>query len=61
MFSYFLLVRKTFTTTEWECNEETGGFDVKDFYEQTPGPGLVFVEGGRLTWVESKKMLCMME
>ena len=51
--SVFLLSscsKKHSTTTGWEYNERNqGGFDVKDFDEQTPGPGLIFVEGGRLT------------
>ena len=42
--------KKHSTTTGWEYNErKQGGFDLKDFSEQTAGPGLVFVEGGRLT------------
>ena len=42
--------RKQSNSTGWNYNDrKQGGFDVKDYNEQTPGPGLVFVEGGRLT------------
>ena len=42
--------RKQSDSTGWNYNDrKQGGFDVKDYNEQTPGPGLVFVEGGRLT------------
>ena len=38
------------STTGWEYNQrKQGGFNFVDFKEQTPGPGLMFVEGGRLT------------
>ena len=49
-FHTFILFQTTFNNTGWEYNErKQGGFDLKDFTEQTPGPELVFVEGGRLT------------
>ena len=38
------------TSTGWNYNDrKQGGFEKQDFVEQVPGPGLVFVEGGRLT------------
>ena len=41
---------KESSSTGWKYNDrKQGGFDVKDFKEQTPGPGLVFIEGGRIT------------
>ena len=37
-------------TTGWNYNDsKEGGFEVRDFKEQATGPGLMFVEGGRLT------------
>ena len=37
-------------STGWEYNErKQGGFEKNDFVEQTPGPGLIFIEGGRIT------------
>ena len=42
--------KKQSSTTGWNYNDrKQGGFDVVDITEQTPGPGLMFVEGGRLT------------
>ncbi len=36
--------------TGWSYNyEDNGGFEVADFEDQEPGPGTVFVEGGRFT------------
>src|SRR6056297_1979981 len=37
-------------TTGWNYNDpENGGFEVVTEYEQQPGPGLVYVEGGTFT------------
>ena len=41
---------ETSKSTGWNYNDrKQGGYDVHGFSEQVPGPGLVFVEGGRLT------------
>ena len=41
---------KESSTTGWKYNDrKQGGFDVVKKSEQIPGPGLMFVEGGRLT------------
>ena len=38
------------SATGWEYNNyENGGFVVNSNYEQAPGPGLVFIEGGSFT------------
>ena len=38
------------SSTGWNYNDrKQGGFEVRNFKEQTPGPGLMFIEGGRLT------------
>ena len=39
------------STTGWKYNDrKQGGFqNITNHKEQTPGPGLMFVEGGRLT------------
>ncbi|MFW6095622.1 MAG: gliding motility lipoprotein GldJ, partial [Bacteroidota bacterium] len=37
----------TSPTTGWNYNDpENGGFEVNTDYEQEPGPGLVYIEGG---------------
>jgi len=37
-------------TTGWNYNDpKNGGFQVKDYQDQTTGPGLVFIEGGTFT------------
>ena len=42
--------RQQSSTTGWNHNDrKQGGFDVVNISEQTPGPGLIFIEGGRLT------------
>jgi len=42
--------RKKSSSTGWNYNDrKQGGFDVVNISEQTPGPGLIFIEGGRLT------------
>ena len=42
--------RNQSSTTGWDYNNrKQGGFEVRDAFEQTPGPGLVFIEGGKLT------------
>jgi gliding motility-associated lipoprotein GldJ len=42
--------RQQSSTTGWNHNDrKQGGFDVVKMSEQVPGPGLMFVEGGRLT------------
>lgn len=42
--------KNTSSATGWEYNDpKTGGFEVKAAYEQTTGPGLVFIEGGTFT------------
>ena len=42
--------RSQSSTTGWDYNNrKQGGFEVRDAFEQTPGPGLVFIEGGKLT------------
>jgi len=41
---------KESTTTGWAYNDpDWGGFEVAQEYEQTTGPGLIFVEGGTYT------------
>ena len=51
--SIFILVscsREQSTSTGWDYNNrKQGGFEKMDKAEQIPGPGLMFVEGGRLT------------
>jgi len=42
--------REQSTSTGWDYNNrKQGGFEKMDKAEQIPGPGLMFVEGGRLT------------
>lgn len=42
--------RNQSSSTGWDYNNrKQGGFEVRDAFEQTPGPGLVFIEGGKLT------------
>ena len=42
--------REQSTSTGWDYNNrKQGGFEKMDKSEQIPGPGLMFVEGGRLT------------
>ena len=51
--SIFILAscsREQSTSTGWDYNNrKQGGFEKMDKAEQIPGPGLMFVEGGRLT------------
>ena len=51
--SFFILAscsREQSTSTGWDYNNrKQGGFEKMDKAEQIPGPGLMFVEGGRLT------------
>ena len=43
-------------TTGWEYNNpDNGGFEVKTDYEETPGPGLVLVEGGTYTMGQTEQ------
>ena len=50
MLLLFSCSREKSTSTGWNYNDrKQGGFDKKVFKEQTPAPGMVFVEGGRLT------------
>ena len=42
--------RNKSSSTGWNYNDrKQGGFEVRNFKEKAPGPGLVFVEGGKLT------------
>ena len=46
----FSCSREKSETTGWNFNDrKQGGFDVKVYKEQTPAPGMMFVEGGRIT------------
>ena len=43
-------------TTGWEYNNpDNGGFEVKTDYEETPGPGLILVEGGTYTMGQTEQ------